>query len=71
MEKTQLVESEKQNCLCSLWHAEQAPFFQLFFSPFLSLVIVTQGAVLLNNSFHINILLPAYLLCYAGAKHWY
>lgn len=37
----------------------------------LSLVIVTEGAVWLNNFPHLHILLLAYLLCYAGDKRLY
>lgn len=70
----QLVESEKTKLSMLSLACRTSPLPSLNFSlssPFLSLVIVKQGVVLPNNSFHINIVLPAYLLFYAGAKHCY
>lgn len=60
---------------CLLWRVEPAqPFISLPLSPHTPsrpLVIVAEGAVLLNNLPHLHILLPVHLICYAGAKRLY
>lgn len=42
--------------------------FRLLLFPFCLALVAPLGAVLLNNRRRANILLPAYLLCYAEAK---
>lgn len=71
--RQQLVESEKTKLSMRSLACREVP---CFLSTFFSLSFSFSShcytvVVLLNNSFHINILFPAYLPCYAGAKHCY